>query len=232
MIIDELYVIPEDNDLEIDEEQYREYIDHVQELLKKHKGNKLKVIFDLQKELDDYIDSLRGINRDNKTLWVKRNLLASTLEVGEFIEGTNWKWWKAPKELDEKYLLEELADILHFVTSASITAGIKPDSLGTLENIFKKASLRAGIIDNGDDEETILQSAMLLIEELANSYNIPETFPDNVEKIYTYTSMLTILIKKTPSDLFRAYIIKNFKNRARQISPKFRSGEYYAGERK
>ena len=91
--------------------------------------DKLDVIFDLQKSLNDDIVRRRNLSGISDTEWIQKNVLAMVSELGELLDETNFKWWKNPKEIDEGALKEELIDILHFYVSMCLRAGMTAEEL-------------------------------------------------------------------------------------------------------
>jgi dimeric dUTPase (all-alpha-NTP-PPase superfamily) len=85
--------------------------------------DKLDVIFDLQKALDQDIATRRHLEFSREE-WVQKDALAIMAELGELIDEVNFKWWKNPKPIDEAAVKEELIDILHFFVSMCLRMGM------------------------------------------------------------------------------------------------------------
>lgn len=92
------------------------------------KTDKLDEIFDMQKQLDDYIAQKRGLNF-SKEEWVQKRSLALIVELGEALTEANYKWWKKADGDRSQRLKEELADVLHFFVGMCIDAGLTADEL-------------------------------------------------------------------------------------------------------
>lgn len=90
--------------------------------------DKLAVIFELQKALDDDIASRRGLDFTREQ-WIQKDVLAMLSELAELLDEVNFKWWKNAKPIDEAALHGELVDILHFFISMCIRAGLDADRL-------------------------------------------------------------------------------------------------------
>lgn len=90
--------------------------------------DKLKVIFELQKSLDDDIVRRRGLDYTPEQ-WIQKDVLAMVSELAELLDEVNFKWWKNPKAIDSEALQGELVDILHFFVSMCIRAGLDADKL-------------------------------------------------------------------------------------------------------
>ena len=79
--------------------------------------DKLQIIFDMQKSLNDEIRTKRGLDNFTKEEWMQKETLAMLSEMAELIDEVNFKWWKNPKPVDEEKVKYELVDILHFFVS-------------------------------------------------------------------------------------------------------------------
>ncbi|OQB25306.1 MAG: dUTPase [Firmicutes bacterium ADurb.Bin182] len=91
--------------------------------------DKLDSIFELQKELDRFIEEHRNLDDIPYEVWMQKDILAIIAELGELLDEVNFKWWKNPKEIDKASIKEELADILHFFISMCIRTGMDPEEL-------------------------------------------------------------------------------------------------------
>lgn len=91
-------------------------------------GDKLDVIFELQKSLDEDIAARRNLDHTPEE-WIRMDVLAMVSELAELLDEVNFKWWKNPKPINEESLHGELVDILHFFISMCIRAGMSPESL-------------------------------------------------------------------------------------------------------
>lgn len=90
--------------------------------------DKLETIFQMQKELNDYIIKVRSLNF-SKEEWIQKRSLALIDEVTELLNEVNYKWWKNPKPLNDADIKEELVDILHFYVGMCIDAGLSAEEL-------------------------------------------------------------------------------------------------------
>ena len=111
----------------------------------------LKTIFQMQSELNDYVFKKNALtDNDGNTLsmqsifnaveagqlkvnqlpnqWLKNYSKAMSEEVIEFDEELLWKWW-SKDEIDLQNIRVELIDILHFLVSAMICAGLTADKV-------------------------------------------------------------------------------------------------------
>ncbi len=64
-------------------EPYEEFVARVKELSKS--GDEIAVMYELQKELNEFIESLCGIDKSNNEKWIKNYTLAMIQEVSELI---------------------------------------------------------------------------------------------------------------------------------------------------
>lgn len=90
--------------------------------------DKLDVIFEMQKLLDDDIASRRHLEFSTEE-WMQKEVLAMLSELSEVLDEVNFKWWKNKKPLDGEALKGELVDILHFFVSMCIRSGMSADEL-------------------------------------------------------------------------------------------------------
>lgn len=92
-------------------------------------GDKLDVIFEMQRALNDEIISRRHLEGISDEEWIQKQTLAMLSEMAELLNEVNFKWWKNPKPVDEHAVKEELVDILHFFVSMCLRAHMTPDEL-------------------------------------------------------------------------------------------------------
>ena len=91
--------------------------------------DKLDTIFTMQKSLNDEITALRHLEDVTPDLWQQKLTLAMLSEMAEALEGTDFKWWKNKKPKDPDYLKEEIVDMLHFLVSMALRAGMDAEEL-------------------------------------------------------------------------------------------------------
>lgn len=91
--------------------------------------DKLDVIFDMQRSLDDDIVRLRGLEEIPRDVWLQKEVLAMLSELAEVLDEVNFKWWKNPKPLDDDAIRGELVDVLHFFISMCLKSGMTADEL-------------------------------------------------------------------------------------------------------
>lgn len=111
----------------------------------------LTSIFSMQAELNDYVFEKNKLtdNADNKltmstilasamnnelmvndlpNTWLSNYSKAMSEELKELDEDLLWKWWSKDK-INIQNIRVELIDILHFLVSAMIAAGLTPDKV-------------------------------------------------------------------------------------------------------
>lgn len=109
----------------------------------------LRALFTMQSDLNDYVFSKNEIAAsDGKTMamgmiseaarngrlgvndlpnqWLKRYVDAMQSELSELQSDLLWKWWSKDR-IDLQNIRVELIDILHFLISAMISAGLTPE---------------------------------------------------------------------------------------------------------
>lgn len=111
----------------------------------------LDKIFDMQKELNDYVfaknklkdkdgqdlnmESIMAAVSDKRlmvndlpNIWLANYSKAMQEELSELDEELLWKWW-SKDEIDLQNIRVELIDILHFLVSAMMCAGLDADKV-------------------------------------------------------------------------------------------------------
>lgn len=91
--------------------------------------DKLDAIFDMQSALNKEIVALRHLENITPDEWQQKLTLAMLSELTEALDGTNWKWWKNKAPKDPDYLKDEIVDMLHFLVSMSLRAGMSADEM-------------------------------------------------------------------------------------------------------
>lgn len=245
-----LKVNPEDEELDFEnnKEIIATFIDKVK-LLEEKGIDKWLIIQEFQNKFDRFIDAIREIDRkQNPTCWVMVNTLAIRQETAELIDGLDWKHWKnSIEKVRKEYMLEELADILHFYVSMLISMGIDimeviPDNkiLNIVMN-FEVSEVPGCKVGNGEIMKFIVLSDELSRQSM-NIYDMVSQNPkscdcfDGIIREALIEMMTIILVINRElgysfDDLYSAYLKKNLKNFLRQVSPKFRGGSYYVGDK-
>lgn len=114
-------------------------------------GDMLGRIFEMQTELNNYVFSKNGIVDDHGNIltmaaifagvnngqlkvnelpnrWLANYSKAMREEINELDADLLWKWWSRD-EIDLQNIRVELIDILHFLVSAMICAGLTPQKV-------------------------------------------------------------------------------------------------------
>jgi len=88
--------------------------------------DKFDQIFRMQAELDQLV----GFNKMDHQSKVNNNFMATIHEICEIHDETNWKHWKKTKKPEDKAkILEEFADIIHFIIQFALVYGFNPDDI-------------------------------------------------------------------------------------------------------
>ena len=87
-------------------------------------------IFTKQKELNARI----GVNTDamseaDRVKWLLNYSRALGQENAELVDSVPWKWWAKFQELDLQNAKVEIVDMLHFLVSLALTAGMTADDM-------------------------------------------------------------------------------------------------------
>ena len=134
----------------------------------------LRSIFAMQAALNDYVfekNDLRDNDGNPLTMqaitdqiergslsvndlpnqWLGRYAKAMEEELGELNDDLLWKWW-SKDEIDLQNIRVELVDLLHFLVSAMICAGLTEDKL---HDIYRqKHAINVARQDTGYSQET------------------------------------------------------------------------------
>ncbi len=90
--------------------------------------DKLDTIFAMQQALNANIRETRGLTFSREE-WIQKQTLALVAELSEVLDEVNYRWWKNPKPADPDALKEELVDVLHFLLSMCLEAGMDAQDL-------------------------------------------------------------------------------------------------------
>ena len=91
--------------------------------------DKLDMIFELQEKFDQDVIKNRQLENIRPEEWIQKQTLAVMSELAELLNEVNFKWWKNPKEVNEKNVKEELIDILHFFVGMCNRIGMSSTEL-------------------------------------------------------------------------------------------------------
>ena len=91
--------------------------------------DRLESMLAVQRELNEAIIAKRGLEGIGKSEWLQKQTLAMLSEMAELLDEVNFKWWKNPHPLHEEQIREEITDLLHFLVSMCIEAGISAEDL-------------------------------------------------------------------------------------------------------
>lgn len=143
--------------------------------------------FDMQRQLDHYIESQHGL--ENKSL-LKQRTLALLVELSELANETRcFKFWSKKPPASKAIILEEFVDGVHFILSLGLALGYDKKILSIQTEEEKKADLTYLFLEtyaciqrfsesmSFDDYETLFQQYFLLgrslgfsLEEVQKAY--------------------------------------------------------------
>ncbi len=138
----------------------------------------LQRIFEMQSELNNYVFTKNNLSQndgsaldmnaifsavnngqlkvnDLPNTWLSKYSKAMSEEIVELDEELLWKWW-SKDEVDIQNIRVELIDILHFLVSAMICAGLTPDKV--FDIYCKKHSVNLNRQDTGYSKKTKTES--------------------------------------------------------------------------
>ena len=138
----------------------------------------LNKIFEMQSDLNNYVFSKNKLGdatgntlvmdvifsavnngelkvNDLPNTWLSKYSKAMAEEIKELDEELLWKWW-SKDEIDIQNIRVELIDILHFLVSAMICAGLTPEKV--FDIYCQKHSVNLNRQDNGYSKSTKTES--------------------------------------------------------------------------
>ncbi|HMM00701.1 MAG TPA: dUTP diphosphatase [Bacilli bacterium] len=156
----------------------------------------LNLLFSKQSELDRRIHADKNV--DYASTLVKRKL-ALLVELGEFANATRtFKFWSTKTGESKERLLDEYADVLHFLLSLGLAKNLKVEQIEFLE-----------------PRTNVLSTLILDVYQKFETFFIKESL---AEYKAAFASFLTIskAINFSESDIIDAYLKKNAENFKRQ----------------
>ncbi|RIV17015.1 dUTP diphosphatase [Mycoplasmopsis gallopavonis] len=161
----------------------------------------LKEIFEMQKSLDEKINEKRKKNNPNlskKDVEIQKTL-ALIVEAGEFInEVQSFKYWKINKNIKRQAVMEEFADLLHFLVNFAYSYRIDP----VIEPLILN-----------QDINYQFQQLFISITDLMKNLN-----QETIQRAFEISLGAFVMLGFNYGDLFQAYFLKNQKNYQRLYS--------------
>lgn len=156
---------------------------------------RLQQLFEMQKELDKFIQSNREVNEDV----FRKKGLALLVELGELANETRcFKFWSTKKASEREVILEEYVDSIHFLLSL----GIEKD-LDLMEEWPEST------------EETNLTELFIGTQKRITDF-IEESSFANFEEVWSWYGGIALALGFTYEEIVAAYIAKNQTNYERQ----------------
>lgn len=154
-------------------------------------------LFEMQKELDTYIENNHDLSKVN--LFQQKHL-ALLVELGELANETRcFKFWSTKPRNDQQVILEEYVDVLHFLMSIGIENGFIYQTEGKIEQ-----------------EETLTESECFYqVYAKAVAYR-EKTTNENYQQLFWWSLQLGNLLGFSDKDIQKAYLEKNQVNYQRQ----------------
>ncbi|MEJ9282329.1 MULTISPECIES: dUTP diphosphatase [Ureibacillus] len=153
-----------------------------------------KELFNMQAQLDSFIQKNQQINRD---VFLEKGL-ALTIELAELANETRcFKFWSTKGPSEREVILEEFVDSIHFLLSLGNEKGYRLDAW---PEIKKKENLTTWFLQTQD----------VILSFIHNPTE------DNYLQVWKYYGVLAYNLGFTLDDIIQAYIAKNEKNYERQ----------------
>lgn len=154
-----------------------------------------KKLFDMQKELDTYIETNHNVKQAEL---LDKKILALLVEVGELANETRcFKFWSKKKPSERDVIIEEYVDGIHFLLSLGLN---KNFTFSPSEAKEKKSDLT--------EQFNQVFSTIISFRHQSNIEAYNEMFNEYI----TLGNMLEF----TQDDIYQAYIEKNEVNHQRQ----------------
>ncbi|KGR76819.1 dUTP diphosphatase [Ureibacillus sinduriensis] len=151
-------------------------------------------LFEMQRELDVFIEKTQNINRDV----FKEKGLALMIELAELANETRcFKFWSTKGPSEREVILEEFVDSIHFLLSLGNAKGL---SLEEWPEVKNKVDLTDWFLQTQEAILTFIQNPS------ANTYR----------DVWQYYGVLAFNLDFTLDDIIQAYFAKNEKNYERQ----------------
>ncbi|MER2031017.1 MAG: dUTP diphosphatase [Solibacillus sp.] len=189
-----------------DESAVQELKRHIEMLMKELETAKMQLwsertarLFEMQARLDALICESNGIQITKHN---SEHLLATIVELAEVAqEEQSFKYWKKNKAVDRAKLLEELADVMHFIISRGVQNGIR--RISSVETVAEyKANTAA--------------EQILYIIELLLTNRETESITTHYPTLFKAFVNLSEMFEFTWDELSDEYVRKNTVNIARQ----------------
>jgi dUTPase. len=155
-------------------------------------------LFEMQGQLDAYIEKNRGLNGEDL---FERKVLALLVETGELANETRcFKFWSSKGPSPRESILEEYVDGLHFILSLGLEAGLNQEDFLPLPD--------------GGEERDITGTFLELYSRIL-TFRSTRDKADYQRLIETFLRLGTQL-GISEEEIIRAYISKNEVNFRRQ----------------
>ncbi|MGJ7035764.1 dUTP diphosphatase [Anoxybacillus eryuanensis] len=156
----------------------------------------LQTLFSMQRQLDERIETERGLSGERL---IERKLLALLVEIGELANETRcFKFWSSKPKAADETILEEYVDGLHFILSLGL-------DLSLYEHI----------------QWPHVQESKPLVEQFLYVFEAVQTFREKMDEqaygrlVYAY-AQLGHALQFNAEQIERAYVAKNEVNHERQ----------------
>ena len=160
-----------------------------------------------------------SLNEQTVKNWINKGLnykRALRLEAAEAMESTPWKWWKKG-ELDDKNLIIEAVDMMHFGLSIALMEGYSGWSW--LDNQVKM------IFDREVPQIIEASTIQNVIDDIMYmSFLKPEMNVGSSDIIYNIAKLMWLL-GMSRDDMYKMYFAKNVLNKFRQDNG-YKEGSY------
>lgn len=155
-----------------------------------------QILFNKQKELDEYISNQHSLHGQNL---LEEKILALLVELGELANETRcFKFWSTKPRSERSIILEEYVDNIHFLLSIGLEKGYQFSTID-VEKVNTKETLQFN---------RVFQKCLTFYEEQSN---------ENYVDLFKAYLQLGHLLGFDEEAIFKAYDEKNEVNYERQV---------------
>jgi dimeric dUTPase (all-alpha-NTP-PPase superfamily) len=156
----------------------------------------LQRLYEMQRELDEKIESQHSLRKENL---VEEKILALLVELGELANETRcFKFWSMKPASEREVILEEYVDGVHFILSLGLTFGFADE-------------FQRGLSVSAESVTGQFNQIYTLISSFKN-----ETSEENFLVLFDAFIELGEMLGYAWEEVERAYLAKNKVNHARQ----------------
>ncbi|MFB6467910.1 dUTP diphosphatase [Cytobacillus sp. Hz8] len=158
---------------------------------------KIKKLFEMQKALDQHIETKHQLMEENL---FDRKVLALLVEVGELANETRcFKFWSVKSASPDSVIIEEFVDGIHFILSLGIECGFDQEM----------------VLEPNVNQAGSLSEEFIKVYELITKFRLEKSY-DVFQQLFNQYILIARLLGFTSDQIIQAYLKKNEVNYERQ----------------